>query len=96
MVITGKPLPVVRLYMCISHNVVCNVMASYVVACYICIYVTESAKQVISAQNTPIHFIISISFCVGYTVSVSFIEFLRKFCVYDEILMKHYVRKKSY
>ena len=23
-------------------------------------------------------------FCVGYTISVSFIEFLRKFCVYDE------------
>ena len=27
-------------------------------------------------------------FCVGYTVSVSFIEFLRKFCAYDEIFDK--------
>ena len=27
-------------------------------------------------------------FCVGYTISVSFIEFLRKFCVHDEIVDK--------
>ena len=54
-------------------------------------------KQVLSIHNTPVHFIISISFCVGYTISVNFIEFLRKFCVYDEIFDKvlaTYVRKK--
>ena len=27
-------------------------------------------------------------FCVGYTISASFIEFLRKFCVYDEVFDK--------
>ena len=27
-------------------------------------------------------------FCVGYTISVSFIEFLRKFRIYDEIFDK--------
>ena len=47
-------------------------------------YVTESAK---SAQNTPIHFIISLFLCGLY--NVSFIEFLRKYCVYyDEIFDK--------
>ena len=42
-------------------------------------------------ENTPIHFIISISFSVwvtGYTISICFIEFLRKFCVYDDIFDK--------
>ena len=51
---------------------------------------TESAKQVLSAQNTPSYsfYHIYLFFCVGYTISVSFIEFLRKFCVYDEIFDK--------
>ena len=31
---------------------------------------------------------------MGYTISVSFIEFLRTFCVYDEFLIKYYIRKK--
>ena len=34
-----------------------------------------------------------------YTISVSFIEFHRKVCVYDEIfdkVLRMYVRKKSY
>ena len=47
--------------------------------------------------NTPIHFIIiiiSISFSVWVIQYLSFIEFLRKFCVYDEIFDKvYYVRK---
>ena len=41
-------------------------------------HVTESAKQVLFAQNIPIHFI---SFTVWVMQYLSFIEFLRKFCV---------------
>ena len=46
-------------------------------------HVTESAKQVLFAQNIPIHFIIIyiISFTVWVMQYLSFIEFLRKFCV---------------
>ena len=33
-------------------------------------------------------------FCVCYTKSVSFIEFLRKFCVYDEICAKILLGKR--
>ena len=62
-----------------------NGMSVYVIK-FMCIC-DRVQKQVLSAQNTPIHFIISmyLFFCVGYTMSVSFIEFLRKFCVYDAI-----------
>ena len=49
-------------------------------------------KQVLSAQNTPsIHLYINhiyLIFCVGNTISVSFIEFLRKFCVHDKTFDK--------
>ena len=46
--------------------------------------VTESAK---AAQNTSFYHIY-LFFCVGYTIPVSFIEFLRKFWMYDEIFDK--------
>ena len=51
--------------------------------------VTESAKT--GGYLHKIHlFILSYLslFCVAYTISVSFIEFHRKFCVYDEIYDK--------
>ena len=53
-------------------------------------------RSYVPTQNTPIHFIIYtyFFFYVGYTVSVSFIEFLRKVCAYDEILIKYYVGKR--
>ena len=48
--------------------------------------VTKSAKTVlICTKYTYSFYHIYLFFCVGYTISVSFIEFLRKFCVYDEI-----------
>ena len=40
----------------------------------------------LSTQN--IYYGIFLFFCVCYTKSVSFIEFLRNFCVYDEIWVK--------
>ena len=43
---------------------------------YICDRVCEK-----STKYTYSFYHISLFFCVGYTVSVSFIEFLRKFCV---------------
>ena len=60
---------------------------------------TESAKiGLICTKYTYSFYHIYLFFCVGYTISVSFIEFLRKFYVYDEIFdkLKYYVRKKSY
>ena len=57
----------------------------------------ESAK---AAQNTSIHFIISISFfCVGYTIFISFkalLNSLGNFVQMMKVLIKYYVRKKSY
>ena len=50
---------------------------------------TESAKTgLICTKYTYSFYHIYLFFCVGYTISVSFIEFLRKFCVYDEIFDK--------
>ena len=50
---------------------------------------TESAKTgLICTKYTYAFYHIYLFFCVGYTISVSFIEFLRKFCVYDEIFDK--------
>ena len=55
----------------------------------LCIYVTESAKTgLICTKYTYSFYHSFLFFCVGYTISVSFIEFLRKLCVYDEILDK--------
>ena len=49
-------------------------------------YVTESAKTgLICTKYTYSFYHIYLFFCVSYTISVSFIEFLRKVCVYDEI-----------
>ena len=44
------------------------------------IFVTEPAKTGLICIKCTYLF-----FCVCYTISASFIEFLRKFCVYDEI-----------
>ena len=41
-------------------------------------YNVRLRKPVLSTQNIPIHIMVSIFFCVCYTKSVSFIEFLRK------------------
>ena len=50
---------------------------------------TESAKTgLICTKYTYSFHHIYPFFCVGYTISVSFIEFLRKFSVYDEIVDK--------
>ena len=47
---------------------------------------TKSVKTgLICTKYTYLFYHIYLFFCVGYTISVSFIEFLRKFCVYDEI-----------
>ena len=50
---------------------------------------TEFAKTgLICTKYTYSFYHIYLFFCVGYTISVSFIEFLRKFCVYDEIKIR--------
>ena len=50
---------------------------------------TESVKTgLICTKYTYSFYHIYLFFCLGYTISVSFIEFLRKFCVYDEIFDK--------
>ena len=52
-------------------------------------YVTESAKTgLICTKYTCSFYHIYLFFRVCYTISESFIEFLRKFCVYDEIFDK--------
>ena len=49
----------------------------------------ESAKTgLICTKYTYLFYHIYLFFCVGYTISVSFIEFLRNFHVYDEIFDK--------
>ena len=49
----------------------------------------ESAKTgLIFTKYTYSFYHIYLFFCVDDTMSVSFIEFLRKFCVYDEIFDK--------
>ena len=63
----------------------------YIIRCKIMnyVYVTESAKKgLICTKSTYSFYCIYLFFCVGYTISVRFIEFLRKFCVYDEIFDK--------
>ena len=53
------------------------------------LYVTKSAKTgLICTKYTYSFYHIYFFFCVSYTISVSFIEFLRKLCVYDEIFDK--------
>ena len=53
------------------------------------IFVTKSAKKsLICTKYTYSFYHIYLFFCVGYTISVSFIKFLRKFGVYDEIFDK--------
>ena len=50
---------------------------------------TESAKTgLICTKYTYSFYHIYLFFCVGYTISISFIEFLRKLCVYDEVYDK--------
>ena len=57
---------------------------------------TESAKTgLICTKYTYSFYHIYLFFCVGYTVSVSFIEFLRKFCVYNEIFDKVLCQEKE-
>ena len=51
---------------------------------YVCDQISD---RVLSTQNTPIHIMLHISFCVCYSNSVSFTEFLRNFCIYDEIVL---------
>ena len=59
-------------------------------------FVTESAKTgLICTKYTYSFYHIYLFFCVGYTISVSFIEFLRKFCVYDEIYDKVLCQEKE-
>ena len=49
-------------------------------------YVTESAKTgLICTKYTYSFYHIYLFFCVDYTISVSFIEFLRNCCVYDQM-----------
>ena len=51
--------------------------------------VTESVKTgLICTKYTYSFYHIYLFFCVGYTISVSFIKFLRKFCVFDEFFDK--------
>ena len=53
------------------------------------LYVTKSAKTgLICTKYTHLFYHIYLFFCVGYTIFVSFIEFLRNFCVYDETFDK--------
>ena len=57
--------------------------------------VTESAKiGLICTKYTYSSYHTYLFFYVGYTISVSFIEFLRKFCVYNEIFDKILLGKR--
>ena len=59
------------------------------------IFVTMSAKiGLICTKYTYSFYHIYLFFCVRYTISVSFTEFLRKFCVYDEIYDKVLLGKR--
>ena len=59
------------------------------------IYVTESAKAgLICTKYTYSFYHTYLFFCVAYTICVSFIEFFRKFCVYDEIFDKVLLGKR--
>ena len=50
---------------------------------------TESAKTgPIYTKYTYSFYHAYLFFCIGYTISVSFIELLREFCVYDEMFDK--------
>ena len=50
---------------------------------------TKSARTgLICTKYTYSFYHIYLFFCVGYTISVSFVVFLRKFCVHDEIFDK--------
>ena len=49
---------------------------------YICDRVYENRSYLHKIHLFIYH--IYLFFCVGYTISVSFIKFLRKFCVYDD------------
>ena len=52
----------------------------------ILIIVTESAiTGLICTKYTCSFYHIYLFFCMSYTISVSFIEFLRTFCVHDDI-----------
>ena len=62
-----------------------------VISMYVAVTVLGLRKPVLSTQNTPIRIMVSISFCVCYTKSVSFIEFLRKSC---EFVLEYYFRIK--
>ena len=53
------------------------------------IFVTESAKTGLICTKYDYSFYhMYLFFYVGYTLSVSFTEFLRRFCVYNEIFDK--------
>ena len=52
-------------------------------------YVTGSGKtSLIAAEYTHPYNDNYCLFCVGYTNSVSFIEFLKIFCIHDEVCVK--------
>ena len=56
------------------------------IAYYALKIMTESVKTgLICTKYTYSFYHIYLFFCVGYTISVSFTEFRRKLCVYDEI-----------
>ena len=53
------------------------------------VFVTKSAKTgLICTKYTYSFYHTYLFFCVGYTISESYIKFLRKFCVFDEIFDK--------
>ena len=57
---------------------------------HICDQVCEN-RSYLHKMHLRVHFIISISFCVGYTISVNS---LRNFVYMMKFLIKYYVRKR--
>ena len=78
-----------------EHILSCNI----IVLIQVClrIFVTESAKTgLICTKHTYSFYHIYLFFCVGYMISVTFIEFVRNFVYVMKCLIKYHVRKKSY
>ena len=64
---------------------------------YTYIYVTGTEKTgLIYTKYTFSYYGAYLFFCVCYPNSVSFIEFLRILCLYQEICVKSYVAKMTY
>ena len=83
------------------HNIHASVQQLHIYTCTFIasssfIYVTQSDKTSLIAQKyTHMDNDIYLLFCVCYSNSVSFIELLRIFCIYDEVCAKIWCSEKD-